>query len=145
MSADMVIHIMEHIDKETLKCFFSDTIGSSYQDDLYTCPEGKKKITDCSHWNKMTGSPQVAVGEVSWLKASLLENDDRFIPETIGAIENILGEPTVVTPDIIERVTQAFDLPNQSDYPIPQAESKREEIRKFLTEHQGHYAFTISW
>ena len=93
----------------------------------------------------MINSPQIAVGEVSWLKAALLENSQTFVPDTIGAISEILDEPTRVTPEIIEKVTQAFDLPNHSDYPIPHPGLKRAQVRRSLTDHQGHYAFIISW
>ena len=145
MSADMSIHALDHLDEESFKCFFSNEIGSSYEDALYTCPEGKTDTAGCSHRQTMINSPQIAVGEVSWLKAALLEDSQTFVPDTIGAISEILDEPTRVTPEIIEKLTQAFDLPNHSDYPIPHPGLKRAQVRRFLTDHQGHYAFIISW
>ena len=42
MSADMSIHALDHLDEEAFKCFFSNEIGSSYEDALYTCPEERR-------------------------------------------------------------------------------------------------------
>ena len=163
MSAEMHIHIDTGLDDAVFRCHLNNYLGSQYcglwsQVDNYgRCLEQDGNYA-CWHSHVVIETPDVLIGDVSWLKAMFLPPEDggesEYVPSTIGRISELLDEQPVanpavdpvsfptITPELIEEVDRAFDLPNESVYPI---EGKRDEVRAFLTEHIGKRAFCISW
>jgi hypothetical protein len=91
-------------------------------------------------WN----TPSIEIGEVSWLKAALLEDDD-YIPETIFLIRNLVDVeyPELVTIDdeFVEEVRKAFEISNTTNYRLKDSES----VVQFLRKYKGKKVFHISW
>lgn len=56
------------------------------------------------------------VGQVSWLKAGLMDDGDLYIPGVVRAINAMLAEPRVLTPGLRGQMMVAFNLPNRSIY-----------------------------
>lgn len=135
MAADMHIHIFEGITEDDLAVFFANTMASKY-----FRPGNLGERWQVSY-AKISDTPNVWVGEVSWLKAALFE-DDTFIPDPISKISEIIGEDLLVIDDaLIGRISRALTLPNETVYHLAQAE----KIISFLTDNKGERAFTVSW
>lgn len=82
------------------------------------------------------------MGEVSWAKAEILDNSDKYVPGVIEAITDIIGEDLpVVDDELIEKVNQAFDLPNNTSYSL----NSKNEVINFLERHKGMKTFTVNW
>lgn len=93
MSADLSIHVFEGITEEDLRMFFSSSLGSKYFDFKQTNEEW------FDSYDKIASTPEIWVGEVSWLKAALFEDADTFIPNTIAKVTEIIGEDLPIIDD----------------------------------------------
>jgi len=98
-------------------------------------------------WHKayevISDTPQVWVGEVSWLKAALFDDKHAYLPGAVERIAAIIpcSHSVPITNDLIEQVGKAFDIPNTTQYDL----ASRDQIVAFLNEHKGNEAFTVSW
>ena len=136
MAADLHIHIFEGITEKDLAGFFANTWGSKYFN------LGRGSSWDDPSRRKVGNTPQIWVGEVSWLKAALFEDSESFIPDPVGAISELVGEDLPVIDDsFIVKIKEAMAIPNETGYSLANAE----EIVVFLEEHKGKRVFTISW
>lgn len=141
MAADLHIHIYEGVEEKDMADFFSNTMGSKY---FNPKPAGDiRKYTDPeSSYNKVSNTPNIWIGEVSWLKAGLFEDVEAFVPNTVAAISEAIGDDRPEIDDaFIEKICAAFDLENTTGYSLTTAD----KIRPFLEEHRGKKVFTISW
>lgn len=169
MSADLHIHIRTpELTDELVASFFSSTIDSKYYGYSRDRKATLQDIKNHPHWkwlekdfDPQTGellpgkyghdlayivvadTPNIWVGEVSWLKAALFDNAAVYIPNTIERISEILsaedGQP--ITEEVIAEMKAAFELPNETGYSL----AKADEVIGFLQEHLGEKAFTVSW
>ena len=136
MAADLHRHIFEGITEKDLAGFFANTWGSKYFN------LGRGSSWDDPSRRKVGNTPQIWVGEVSWLKAALFEDSESFIPDPVGAISELVGEDLPVIDDsFIVKIKEAMAIPNETGYSLANAE----EIVVFLEEHKGKRVFTISW
>jgi hypothetical protein len=155
MSADLHIHICQTKEEEEAAKLFVKHDSSLYKD-------GKTYRTDFygniihelteEKYNLAINTNNIWCGEVSWLKAALLE-DETYIPETIEEISELIPYDTLttITKELIEQVEKTFDLPNRSikeggvwqgkGYSI----AKKEDVIEFLKKHIGKKSFTVSW
>lgn len=149
MGADMHIHVItDDFTEEDYKIFESSTIGSKYF--RYKIGERDKNFTDLALSCEAT--PHVWVGEVSWLKAALFEDNDKYIPNTVWAFAEIIGEdfPTI-DDDLIKQIEEAFELENNTVRPDGVFEGKgysladKDNVVRFLKSHMGEKVFTVSW
>ena len=96
-------------------------------------------------YNKINHTPCVYIGDVSWLKAALLE-DIKYIPSSIEKISNIFhnqdGICVILTDEIIIEITEALLLPNDSDYTLGNNVNKK--MKRFLKNHRGQEAFVVT-
>lgn len=142
MAADLHIHIYEGVEEKDMANFFSNTLGSKH---FNPQPAGhiSKYTNPASSWYKVGDTPNIWIGEVSWLKASLIEDGAHdYIPSTVKAINEAIGEDLpILTDELIEKICAAFDLPNTTEYNLATAD----KVRPFLEEHRGKKVYTISW
>lgn len=112
----------------------------------------KENGHSCEHYEKISQTENVWVGEVSWLKAALFEDSDTFVPDPIEKIVELIGENFPVIDDkFIEEIKKAMELPNNTakkdgvwggkGYSLAGAE----KILEFLNKWKGYSCFTISW
>jgi hypothetical protein len=148
MGADLHIHIFEGITEDDLRAMKSSTLGSKYFNLHDNMPwEEKKKV-----YERIDNTPNIWIGEVSWLKAGLMEDADTFIPNTVGDIAELVGEelPTI-DDEFIEKVVKAFDQPNNTAKEDGVWNGKGysladpNEVKDFLEQHRGKKVFQISW
>jgi len=148
MAADLHIHVLEGMDEDVVKRFCSNQIGSKWEK---CCSYEEREAHFSEDLGAIGGTPSVWIGEVSWLKAALFD-DDTYIPETVEEVTDIIGEDFPIIDDaMIEQITQAFELPNRSvkeggvydgkGYAIADVA----EVVDFLRSHIGKKAFTVSW
>lgn len=139
MAADLYIHIFQDITEEDLRIFFSSTLGSKYYDE--TLQVGSQEWDEA--YDKVAGTPRVWIGEVSWLKASLLGDAERYIPDAVQRVTDIIGEDLPVIDDhLIAQIEQAITLPNHTAYRVV---SDPKEVVEFLRRYKGKRCFTVSW
>ena len=139
MAADMYIHVVnEECTEGVLASFFSNTFGSKYFDPRTI---GKRSGWEDSY-DIVARTPQVYVGEVSWLKGGLTGDADTFIPDYIEGVREILHDMPIIDNKIIEAISRVCTHPNDSIYSTG---SNFEDIHKFLEEHRGKQCFTVSW
>lgn len=137
MAADMCIHIFQGITEDDLRIFFSNALGSKY---FGTVAPSDEELDQAFH--KIARTPNVWVGEVSWLKAALFEDEEKYIPTAIEQIHEIIGEDLpVIDDELIARIEQALRLPNKTRYRV----AKPEEVVEFLRKYKGERCFTVSW
>lgn len=134
MAADLHLHIKtDELSDEDLTLFMqpSHTYHFDERDDPI------KKAYDA-----VAKTPDVWIGEVSWLKADLF-GDENYIPETVERVAELVGEGCVIDDDLIRGVEAAFELPRsrKNSYRI----AKVDEVVTFLSEHKGAHVFQVSW
>lgn len=140
MAADLHIHTTENVSDRDLSIFFSHTLGSRFSTGFIKIrftPEEEQKAN-----HNVGMSPNIWIGEVSWLKAGLLESPEEFIPDTVGKISEIIGEHLpIINDELILKIKNAFDLPNKTQYKI----ANENDVINFLQEHKDERCFTVSW
>jgi len=138
VAADMHIHVFDGVTEGDLRIFFEHTFGSKYFN-LLGHQDFKEWSKVCE---KISDTPNIWVGSVSWLKAGLFDNSDKYVPSIVDAISEIIGEDLPMIDDVmIEKIGKTFDLPNVTSYKT----ADKEEIVTFLKNHKGYKAFTVSW
>lgn len=166
MSSDLHIHIVETEEQEKharlylRKNGWSSVIDGHFEwlvlydgkwmniDDL---PNGwdENKLQDQKHikldldMDVIYSTPDVWVGEVSWLKAGLTENGEtKYIPNTISRVSEIVGyELPVLTQEMIDEIKKAFALENDTQYSLAPVDI----VVDFLKQYVGKKVFMISW
>ncbi len=152
MAADLYLHIYEGIEEKDLAIFFSNSIGSKYfnLDNRKNAENNRREGSGEGNWKesweesyeKIAKTPNIWIGEVSWLKAMLFEDRDIFIPSTVDMINDIIGEVLpIINEELITKILNAFDLENKTCYEL----AKKEDVEKFLVENKGKRLFTVSW
>ena len=148
MAADLHIHIFEGITEDDLRIMDSSNLGSKYFN-----PHDKLSWEERSKvYEKVGNTPNIWIGEVSWLKAGLMEDSDTFIPNTVGDISELVGEDLPVIDDnFIKKVVVAFEQSNNTKkedgvwsgagYSL----ANPKEVKTFLKTHKGKKVFQISW
>jgi hypothetical protein len=136
MAADLHIHVMpDDMSEDVLADFFSHTLGSRWfnprcrqADDTY------QKIAD---------TPNVWIGEVSWLKAALTDDPDTYVPNPVAKVSEIVGDSLPRLDDaMVDRLMAAVGEDNGTSYRTADEPVK---LREWLIEHKGRRVFTVSW
>ena len=136
MAADLHIHVMDDVTEDDLRMFFSNTLGSKWFDMTV------KKSFDSPEYKRVMDSPSVWIGEVSWLKAGLFEDEDEFIPGPVEKVSEIVGEDLpVIDDEFIVKIEEALHEPNMTQY----STTKSREVLEFLDKYRGKRVFTVSW
>ncbi len=138
-----MLHIYEGLTEDDIREFESSSLGSPYFS-IERKPFDSEKVA--SNHEKIAGTPIFDVGEVSWLKANLLENADRYIPGPIDKLNDIfptelVKDFTVITDEVIEKVKEAIGVTNETSYKLEYLFP----LIGFLTEHKGKQVFSASW
>lgn len=141
MAADLHIHVLEGCSEQDIMKFFSNTMGSKHFD--LRMPRDHKAITDPDDlWARVSESPNIWIGEVSWLKAALTGDSDTFVPTPVQQIHDVIGEELPMLDEALEaKILEALALKNDTGYDV----TKQEEVKTFLKEHRGKRLFTVSW
>jgi hypothetical protein len=139
MAADLHIHVMtDDITEDDLAAFFSSTLGSKWFS-MYNLPNS---VDRNAVFEKISNTPNVWVGEVSWLKAALFEDSETFVPDLVQAVHEIVGEDfPVINDTLIDKLNKAMHAGNKTAY----STADDNEIVKFLKKHRGKKVFTVSW
>jgi hypothetical protein len=144
MSADLHIHVLEGCSEADLKVFFHNTLGSKWgaplgrgwtigESDLFGRREARDRVSD---------SPNVWIGEVSWLKAAVLEDDETYVPGPVAIVQELIGEELpVLDKHLRDAILAALKETNSTTYRT----SDGEKVEKFLDAHLGKKLFTVSW
>lgn len=148
MAADLHIHIMtDDVDENDLRAFFSNNMGHKwYQPMSIPARPAEAGIMEWEDYqeilDKIAKTPDIWIGEVSWLKAALFEDSETYIPDPIGDLEELIDDGvTVINEKFITMVEEAFKQPNDTTYQIANVT----EIVEFLREHAGKRIFAVSW
>lgn len=149
MAADLHIHVLEGVTEDDLAKFHSNTLGSKWFSPAGFSSDG---YGEGSVFDRVGNTPNVWVGEVSWLKAMLFEDADTYVPSAVEKISELIGEELpVLTPELRDQILAALKLENQTGYSIANPDEVGERggddvvMRKFLDRHMGKRLFTISW
>ena len=91
---------------------------------------------------ELESTPNIWIGEVSWLKAALFE-DMNYVPKTVGEVSALVSnsETVELTRLLKEEILEAFDSEEHEFY----SRNKKEIVEKWLEENIGKFIFTISW
>lgn len=104
--------------------------------------EEEKGYKKFSLYDMAEATPNVWVGEVSWLKAALFDASNEFKPGPIEEIQTIIGEEfPVIDEEFIGKITEAMKIPNKMQYVL----NSLDTVISFLRNHMGQRVFTISW
>ena len=139
MSAQYTLHIYEGLTEDDIRAFNTNTFGSPY----FAPRFGEM---DIESYKKIAETPKHIVGDVSWLKAMIMEDEETYIPDPISVLSDIFPQTlvedfTVITDDVIEQVKEAYGKPNQTEYNLKELEP----LIGFLTDHKGRQVFSVSW
>lgn len=148
MSADLHIHSTRienepdnPLNVDDLRCFFSPFI--------LACGAGLFDFgTICPHLRRVIKSDQVWIGEVSWLKAALLDDPEQFVPNPVAAIHDAVHDDAdnidglaVLNQELRTRIIRALEKPNQTAYRV----ASPKDVDEWLAAHMGDQIFTVSW
>jgi len=140
MSADLYIHVLTPpCTEDDLAVFNSNTMGSKWFNPRPVSDwEGEQPV-----YERVGGTPKIWIGEVSWLKAGLFENPDKYVPDAVAAITDLIGEDLPVLDDeLAKKILGTFDAPNRTNYSLSGASA---ELRGFLEQWRGQRLFCVSW
>lgn len=139
MAADLHIHVFEGIDEEVLRAFFSNILGSKWFNPNSGLPRGARQWEAAVRCIEKT--PQIWIGEVSWLKAALYGLES-FVPEPVRQIHELIGEDLPTLDDVLEKnILAAFAAENATGYRL----ARVDDVRAFLAEHKFKKLFVVSW
>lgn len=163
MAADLHIHVFEGIDEDDLRVFKRNSLGSKYfiwsktQITNYraTHPMPQSQIDlekragisrEYDDWDiactRISETPNVWVGEVSWLKAGITGDTNRYVPDPIQAVAALVGEDLpVIDAEFLDKMAKALQLENQTNYSL----THWNEVMAFLELHKGKRVFQVSW
>lgn len=152
MSADLHIHSTRienepdnPLNLDDLRCFFSPF--------MLACGVGLFEFgTACPHLRRVIKSDQVWIGEVSWLKAALMEDSEAYVPYPVARVHRSVMDTSkgvnsqglrlaVLDQALRSRILEALELPNQTTYQV--ADPK--DVDEWLAAHMGDQIFTVSW
>jgi hypothetical protein len=139
VSADLHIHVFAdgELTEEDFKVFFGHTLGSKWFDF-----DGCTREEENAAWHKISDTPNVWVGSVSWLKAALFEDSDQYVPSGVAQVSDVIGEDWPIVDDaLIEAISKALASDNKTAYAVTEPGS----VVDFLKQHKGKRAFTVSW
>jgi hypothetical protein len=158
MSADLHLHIVtKDMTREDFQSFFGNSLGSKYS--MFTqqvkmmggeAPDynsvSRQEFSSEFQWQateKMSKSPSIWIGEVSWLKAAIFKGgNEEFVRTTVQKVQEIVGEDQpVIDDELIAKIVDAFGEENKTQYRITSVK----KVWTFLQEHRGEKVFTISW
>ena len=141
MSADLHIHVFECITEDDIAKLNVSTVGSKHFD-LVQAMHVQRSGIYMKVINRIHSTPNVWIGEVSWLKASVFGDVETFVPNPIAGVQEIIGEDLpVIDGDLIERIGTALSMTNTTKYHIVD----RDKVLTFLRKHMGKQVFTVSW
>lgn len=133
MAATFHIHVMEPpCTEKHLRIFLATTyrLGDKGYEEAY-----QAVLTTANYW----------IGEVSWLKAALTNDEGSFIPSAVDQISDLIGGYTKqITPELVDQMCAALDAPVHKNYKARTSVDK-EDLRAFLESHMGKLLFTVSW
>lgn len=136
MAADLHVHIFRNLTEEDLSNFFSSTLGSKWFDP-YKLDQHFEDLYD-----KVSDVPNIWIGEVSWLKAGLTDDPDKFVPGPVMKISDLIGEDLpVLNDELINNIIEALQSENTTLYEL----ASPERVRPFLETYKGERVFTVSW
>ena len=97
-------------------------------------------------WNKLYqkfgDTPQFDVGEVSFLKASLFDDQETFIPSLVGVCCEVINDGCIITDEVIDQIRAGMiDNPNTTSYSTCESDKLVEWLKKYM----GKYVFSIAW
>jgi len=138
MGADLHIHIVGTLTEQDFKILFSHSLGSKYFDmSAQNDFEEEQKV-----WERVSENPEIWIGEVSWLKASLTEDKEKYIPSTVMTVSELIGEnQPILDEELKSSILAAFDLANSTQYDL----ASKKEVEEWLDKNMGERLFTISW
>ena len=97
----------------------------------------KHEMCDCIE--VVVDSESIYIGEVSWLKAMLFE-DEKYVPDPIRAISELIGlELVELTPNLRDDLVAAIDIENRTNYSVA---TTKQELTDFLDRNIGGQIFT---
>lgn len=150
MAADLYLHTLtDQFTATHYAIIESQTIGSIFFcADTVSIPDVKMALCQAMGYTDlielyqiMENAPNIWIGEVSWLKAWITEDDESYIPSTVGAIQEVIDDHFPVIDDaLIGRISEALSLPNKTSYRL----NKPEAIMAWLAQHRGERVVTIS-
>lgn len=146
MAADLHIHVFEGCTEEDLAHFFANSVGSKWfagfgvGSDRQNCYKNNCEST--GPCNRVTSTPSIWIGEVSWLKAALFDDPETFVPGPVAQIADLIREDLpVLTEELKEKILSALKTENKTGYSI----SEEAPVKEFLEKQIGKKLFTISW
>lgn len=141
MAADMHIHALVGVTEQDVADFQANTLGTRH----FNMVRGLD-IQMSGRWgelyDKIGETPSFWVGSVSWLKASISGDDEKYIPDPVARVQEAIGEYfPVLDEELRDKIITAFDVPNNTLYGV----TRGDELAEWLDAHMGDRLFTISW
>ena len=142
MAADLFIHVRvpslteEMLEKHEDSYFYGGPNDNSKEiDEIFKLIHGDIDEDQSKH------PPLEWVGEVSWLKAALLNDYDTFVPSLVGKVSELIGDKfKLVDDEFIEEIGKAFSLENKTGYTL----AEKDSVINFLKKYKGREVFHIS-
>lgn len=146
MAADLHIHVLtDDVSEDDLRSFFSSTLGSKYFSPLSIGgTTWEQKYGEGSAHQRVSDTPNVWIGEVSWLKQALIgDTEGEYVPDLVQSIATLVGEDLpVIDDEFIDGVQQAYNKATSHHY---YNTADRDKVIQFLNEHRGQKVFQVSW
>ena len=150
MGAEFCIHVFDIDDEETIQHYIalnSSTIGSKYHTiENYDYYNRELDENGESRWDKayhhLGNLESYDMGEVSWLKANLFDDNETYIPSPIEVMHDLIGEDfPVIDDEFIKTVKHSLGVvENLTGYA-----TYEDGVVEFLEDNKGKRILYISW
>lgn len=135
MAADLCIHVLDGATEADVRDFFA---GGNWDE--------ATKSWGAAH-SRVSKTPSVWVGEVSYLRAALTGDAGSSVPTVVLRVGQVIGDHLpVIDEEMIERVAEAWALPPNAAQAVGGYKvAERDKVLGFLRQHAGKRAFTVAW
>ena len=146
MAVDMFIHAVNPaLDQEEPRCIFHNHLGHPLEDLEYECPLMSIRPGRCAHRQALYDSDAVEIGSKHWQHPWWTGQAPDDLLDPITAVASAFEDVDVVTPELLSKAQDAYDLPSTKMFPMEGIDQYRDRVITFLRSHIGERVFIIGW
>ena len=145
MAVDMFIHIVPpEMGDDALQCIFHNHYGHKLENFEYKCPQNPDN-TYCFHKQMLTDIPGIEIGSKHWGYYWWNGTAPDDLDDPVSVVAEVFDDFDEITPAIIEKINDAYDLPSTKMFHMDGLEEYRVRVIDFLNQNVGNRAFIMGW
>lgn len=132
---------LDDITESDIRCFKSHSLGSRFFNLRGGCGTSM-----CIHWQRIMESDSVGLGEVSYLKAAIFD-DESYVPTGLTLIDTLIGEelPLLDVDMAVEIIVTLRRGSEGRESLYPTIAHDDHKLREFINRNIGSRLFLVAW